>query len=328
MGIKQITTDVAGQIDVNPRYVRIITTDNLATVTTAGYLNPISLEGFVILPTDIVDMWYGYVSNANTGTLGRFTPNIANGIITLNAWENPGNVLLPVVDNDFAVFNGTTGQIKDAGYSPSDATKTKVVMAGSAVVVGNMAKFVDTAGTVDDTAGAVTNLGNILAGASGTAGTFISFPSTAANGSLILAAVNAGGAFNTTISNTTMGQSTIYTIPDAANAAARFLVAATATPFTSNNLVKASGTGGLIVDAGARIIANTTAAFAGGGTTNSFTATGLTSAAKGSAVIRTSTNSVSITKALPGTNTLDITFSADPGAGTTVDYIYVTAAQS
>lgn len=94
---------------------------------------------------------------------------------------------------------------------------------------------------------------------------------------------------------------------------------------TVNNLAKFSDVNGSIADAGARIIAGTTAVYGGGGTSNTFTVAGLTIGAKGAPVIRASTNSVSITKALPGTNTLAITFSADPGASTTVDYIYSTA---
>lgn len=72
-----------------------------------------------------------------------------------------------------------------------------------------------------------------------------------------------------------------------------------------------------------RIISGTTGTYAGGGTSNAFTVTGLVAASTGAAVIRTSTNAVAIAKAVPSTNTLTITFSADPGAGTTVDYIYV-----
>lgn len=71
------------------------------------------------------------------------------------------------------------------------------------------------------------------------------------------------------------------------------------------------------------IIANTTAAYAGGGTSNAYAATGLTVASKVSAVIRASTNAVAIAKALPGTDTLTVTFTADPGANTTVDYIAI-----
>jgi len=68
-------------------------------------------------------------------------------------------------------------------------------------------------------------------------------------------------------------------------------------------------------------LAATTAVYGGGGTSNAFTATGLLATDIVSAVIRTSANAVSIVKAVPTANTLTVDFSADPGAGTTVDYI-------
>jgi hypothetical protein len=52
----------------------------------------------------------------------------------------------------------------------------------------------------------------------------------------------------------------------------------------------------------------------------------MTAASIVTAVILASTNSVAITKALPGTNTLAVTFSADPGPATTVSWISVTPA--
>lgn len=63
-----------------------------------------------------------------------------------------------------------------------------------------------------------------------------------------------------------------------------------------------------------------TATYAGGGTSNAFVATGLLSTDIVVATIKASTNSVSITKAVPTTDTLTITFSADPGASTTVQW--------
>jgi hypothetical protein len=68
-------------------------------------------------------------------------------------------------------------------------------------------------------------------------------------------------------------------------------------------------------------LAGTTGAYGGGGTSNAFTVTGLLSTDTVSAVIRASTNAVSIAKATPTTDTLTVVFSADPGASTTVDYI-------
>lgn len=74
------------------------------------------------------------------------------------------------------------------------------------------------------------------------------------------------------------------------------------------------------------VLAGTTGAYAGGGTSNAFTVTGLAATDAVSSVIRASTNAVSIAKAVPTTNTLTVTFSGDPGASTTVDYIVARAA--
>lgn len=365
MSISQLNTVLAGQPGVHPRIYSLVTSDSYATITTAGYLNNFLTQGYSFDPLDVI-----LINYANGASVNFFTIAVSNGIVTLSPLTSNGEVILPVVSGDFAIFSGTLGTIADGGFSPSDPAKTKVAMVNGATTANHVAQFSDTAGTIQDggvlgtaaakaasdntkatvasvngativnhiatyvdTAGTVgedattaINGGNIQAGLSGTAGFFASFPTTAAKGSLELKAVENTGDTITTISNAAMGQASVISIPDPAAATANFVVAPSA--LVSGNLVKASGTAGLVVDAGARIIANTTSAFAGGGTTNTFTATGLSSSAVGSAVIRTSTNSVSITKALPGTNTLAITFSADPGAGTTVDYIYVTAAQS
>lgn len=220
MAILQITTDFPGQVGVFPRLVRVLSDDDYATVTAAGYLNSAAGMGVTILPTDFIFASY-------SDGFGSFNPTISGSNITLVPTPDNGGFTGSAVVGHFATFSTTEGQINDDGYLPSDATKTVVAMVDGATVINNLATFNDITGTVQD--------------------------------------------------------------------------------------------------AGARIIANTTAAYAGGGTSNTFVATGLTVGAKGSAVIRASTNSVSITKALPGTNTLAITFSADPGASTTVDYIYSTA---
>lgn len=335
MGIIAInvnTTGLVGQ-SVTPRRCTIVTTDSLATITTAGYLNNQNLLGNTILPTDVFDILYLFNEQTQVGTFGIFQVTYSSSTgFTLNLWENPGNVLLPVVSGDFAVFNGTSGQIKDAGFLPSDATKTRVVMAGSATTIGLMAKFVDITGTIDDTAGAVSNLGNISAGASGTAGTFISFPATASNGSFIWAAVGNAGNFSATVSPvSTLGQASVYTIPDPANALSRFLVGATATPFVSGEFPVASGTGGLMVSSGlaasniqnkTNIKAASTADIGGGGAGPiSVVVAGLTAASKIVATIASSSNAVAVAKCIATATGFDITFTGDPGAACVVNYV-------
>jgi len=223
MSILKIQTEFAGEVGVSPRLVRIVSDDDYNTIVSANYLKSVENMGYSFYPTDFIAISY---SNG----FSWFQPSISGSTITLTTMPIPAAISGSVTDGDFAVFNGNTGVIKDAGYLPSDSTKTRVSMASGSTVVNNFAKFADVHGTVSD--------------------------------------------------------------------------------------------------AGARIISGTTGTYAGGGTSNTFSVTGLSSSCVGSAVIRASTNSVSITKALPGTNTLAITFSADPGANTTVDYIYTTAAMS
>jgi hypothetical protein len=267
MGILSFNVNVTGLTgdQVNPRRNTMVTTDNLATITTAGYLNNQNVLGNPIFPTDIFEALYNYNPATQLGTFGIFqlTYSQASGY-TLVIWDNPGNVLLPVVSNDFANFNGTGGQIKDSGYSPSNAAKTKVVMASAAVTNNGLAVFLDTAGTIGNpstttttgfgitaaTGSFIATLGNFVGGsaAGGNNAQVQLFPTTAAKGSLIfLAAANTGNT-NTTVTNVAMGQASVISIPDPATATADFVLAPAA--LVNGNLVKASGTAGLVQDAG------------------------------------------------------------------------------
>jgi hypothetical protein len=286
MGIVSIYTDTTGQVNVNPRRVKIITTDSLGTVTTAGYLGAEVVSTYAIVPTDIFDINYSYSTATNSGTYGEFLPTFVNGIVTLSQAASSG-ITLPTIANHIAVYTNTTGQLsKDAATA--------------------------------------INGGNLQAGLSGTAGHLTSFPSTASTGSLSLTAVANSGNFANVISNASTAQATTWSLADPGAATANILEAPSA--LVSGNLVKASGTAGLIVDAAFALHAGTTGTYGGGGTSNAFTTTNMTASSIVTAVILTSTNSVSITKAVPTTNTLTVTFSADPGAGTTVSWISVTPA--
>lgn len=68
-----------------------------------------------------------------------------------------------------------------------------------------------------------------------------------------------------------------------------------------------------------------TAAYAGGGTSNAFTATGLAATDIVCASLVSSSNPASLTTVVATTNTLTVGFSADPGAATTVAWIAVPA---
>lgn len=237
MSVIQFPTPIPATNGVFPNIKSALFTDNLATVTTAGYLASSAQDAALPLSnSDVVMALYSYNTNTSSGTFGIFTVSIstATGQITLTAWANPGDAVLPTTANYLAHFTNTTGTISSA-------------------------------------AGNVIQPGSIAAGlaAGGTAGTFSSFSATGSKGALILAGVANTGNTNTTISNVAMGQASVVSIPDPANALGRFMVGATATPFVSGNFPAASGTGGLFVDSGAApgSFANLTAAntFSGAG---------------------------------------------------------------
>lgn len=216
MGILQFPVPIPVTNGNYPQFKFAVFSDNLATVTTAGYLNQGSIQaGIPLSNADVIMALYSFNTTTQTGTFGIFTVSIATttGQITITQWANSGDAVLPTTANYLAHFTNTTGTISSA-------------------------------------AGNVTQPGNIAAGLSGTAGTVASFPGTASKGSLVLAAVANTGNTNTTISNAAMGQASVVSIPDPANAVGRFLIGATATPFTSGNIPSASGTGGLMVDSG------------------------------------------------------------------------------
>lgn len=211
--IYQLPTPLTGTSGIQPNYKYAVVGDNLAAVTTAGYFNSVNLEGAVLTTTDIVNMLYSFNVNTQSGTFEQFSVSISNGVITLAPLSNAGEVTLPTIANHIATYTNTSGHLSE------------------------------------DPATAISG-GNIQAGLSGTAGYLASFPSTGSKGSLRVTAVANSGDTVTTISNAAMGQASVVSIPDPANAVARFLVGATATPFVSGNFPVASGTGGLMVDSG------------------------------------------------------------------------------
>ncbi len=177
MGILSLQMDFVGQQGVFPRRGKMVTTDNLGTVTAAGYLNNQTLQGNVMYPTDIIDAVIDYNVNTNSGVDDTFVLTISNGIISLAQQPFPGTVTLPVVDGDFANFDGTSGTIQDLGFVPSNPAKTVVVMLDAAPTINHVAKFTNANGTIGDggvlgTAAAKAASNNAFANVASTTGVF------------------------------------------------------------------------------------------------------------------------------------------------------------
>lgn len=150
MSILQLPTLLAAQNGVFPQKKRMVSTDSLATITTAGYLNSVDLQSNPIQTTDIIEAFYSFVQNTNSGTYGEFAVTISNGVITLVPVAGSGDVILPVVSGDYAVFSGTSGAIADSGQAPTSSDTLFVVNTDGGVITGNIPSFTDTNGTLID----------------------------------------------------------------------------------------------------------------------------------------------------------------------------------
>lgn len=268
----------------------------------------------------------------NNGSLQAGLSGTAGSLISYSSTGSKGYLALTAVanTNDTAtvISNAAMGQastisIPDPGASTANFIVSKLT------------------GTQHITVGAFqVDAGIISSGIStgGTAGGFVSYPATASNGSFAFTPVGNSGNFAAIVSPlSTLGQASTYTLPDPANAAARILVGATATPFTTGHLLASSGTGGLVVDSGvatsavqlsANIKAQQVASLGGGGAGPlTVTAAGCTTSSVICVDIVASSNTVSVAKVTPGTGNFALTLSGDPGATLTISYIMFIAAQ-
>jgi hypothetical protein len=116
--------------------------------------------------------------------------------------------------NALAVFSDTAGNIK------AQSTASTLGF-GLTISTGN---FAVSAGTITSSGAIQATAGNVTAGSSTNAASLISFPASAANGTFIISALNAGGAFNTTLRNSVMGQASVISLPDPGAATANVLL--------------------------------------------------------------------------------------------------------
>lgn len=157
--------------------------------------------------------------SGTAGTVASFPGTASKGSLILAAVANTGNTNTTI--SNAAMGQASVISIPDPGVATSnfilaDSAGTQSITTGNlTLTLGNLTV---SAGTITATAG------NITAGSSGHAGTLTSFPGTAANGSFIFAAVNNASNFASTLSNSAVGQATVYTLPDPAAATAQVIV--------------------------------------------------------------------------------------------------------
>lgn len=149
MTIVSKTIGSVGQVDVTPRRIQMVVTDTLTVVTTANYLQADHLLPDTIYPTDIIDMIYLWNSSTHTGLYIELLVSITAGVITLVVAE--GNVALPTVANDIAIFNNTTGRLADSGI-----LITNVVLKNAANTMASGSEIILDKGTGTESSNAVT----------------------------------------------------------------------------------------------------------------------------------------------------------------------------
>lgn len=283
MGVLQFPQRIPATVGNLPSLRFMVSSDNLSTLTTAGYLNSTNTESATPLSNgDVVLALYSYNTQTTSGTFGIFTVAISSSTgITLSEWTGTSGVVLPTTANHIATYTNTTGTISE------------------------------------DPATAISG-GNIQAGLSGTAGTLASFPSTAAKGSLVVAAVANTGNTTTTISNAAMGQASVISIPDPGASTANFLLSAGTNTMAAGSSIVAAKVNGTEASN-----AVTASGMAGAITTSSLsTAGGSSYAITWTNTFISSTSTVLLTIA-GGTNTTEnITLKCAPGSGTATLTIY------
>lgn len=314
---------LARNFNGDPNIVTMVTDNTAAEITTNGYFTGAVIAAEVealqngVFETAVTDLWLIYVSDgigfytydsatggfvALTGNAG-LSSTLSNGNIFVG---NASNVATGVAMSgviaitnagvtsivDGSIINADINAAAAIAFSKLAALPSAQILVGSA---GNVATAVAMSGDATiSNAGVLTLDPTLQLGASGTGASLTMFPPTAANGFFELLPVNAGGAFNTVLSNGTMGQSTTYTIPDIG-----------------------ASTGGVVVSTAAvRMKSVAAAAAAGGAAAQSFTDTFCTS---GSVVIGnwvTQANAAEVVKIVPGTGSFVVTSTADAGVGT------------
>jgi hypothetical protein len=153
----------------------------------------------------------GLAAGGFVGEFDAYPTTTASGILSLVAADNASGDFDTTISNATAVGQDQVISIPDAGAATSEFILTAAA-AGQTIETG-----LQVLGNVQ-----TTNGDNFLAGSDANAGSFFSFPTTTASGSLALAAVDSSADVTVTISNADHGQATVVSIPDGGAATASF----------------------------------------------------------------------------------------------------------
>ena len=135
-----------------------------------------------------------------------------------------------------------------------------------------------------------------------------------ANGTTVINALRGGAWVDFFYGSSLLGNPQCYVLVNDSNNT----ISGTSVTLNANQVTKANLA--TTIAAQSMIVASGTAAYAGGGTTTTITVAGSVAGDLPYAQLTASTNNVSITKTSLSGTTLTVTFSADPGAATSINY--------
>lgn len=85
MSLLQLVRVEVGEVGVLPGNLKMVSTDNIATITAAGYLNGVGnqLQSVMVSPGDVIGCMYNYNQSTGVGNFVDLTVSISAGVITL-----------------------------------------------------------------------------------------------------------------------------------------------------------------------------------------------------------------------------------------------------
>ena len=252
----------------------------------------------------------GITAGGYAGNFIAYPTAGGSGYLTLAATTNAGGNFYTSITNAASVGQNQTISVIDSGAATASFVLTESASASQTINTGIL---------LTGPNNLVVSGGNVVAGTGGTQGTLTSFPSTNNRGNLVFSATDNTGAFSNTLTNAPTSQNTVYSIVDP-------LVVSAAIPVVADlpildSLVKFDSVSGIMTNVGAQIICGFTDVWGGGATSFTFAAAGIAAGFIVTAVMFSHTNSVAISNIVAGANTINVVFTADPGANTQLQFI-------
>lgn len=130
MSLLQLVRISIGDVGVKPGEVRMLSTADLATITTAGYLNGAGLQvkQIQLSPTDFINCSYSYNSSTGSALFVTLTASVSNGVITLSVANNLNTL------SSGNIFVGNASNVPTSVALSGDATLSN---AGALTIANN-----------------------------------------------------------------------------------------------------------------------------------------------------------------------------------------------